>query len=117
MTVRSIRQVIPVSPKLYFGVGAPGQQAESFIKTLAHRVQGNRFGEFSFSCSGERVPYLAIPDSFGTPSFRVASCLLPGGLSLVWTGSVTDANTGTVSTYKLWEGNQGGLGSFSIKVN
>lgn len=117
MTVRSIRQVTPVSPKLYFGVGGPGQQAESFIKTLAYRVQGNRIGDFSFSCSGTRVPYLAIPDSFGTPVFRMASCLLPGGMSLVWTGSVTDANTRLVSTYNLWEGNQGGLGSFSIKVN
>lgn len=117
MTVRSIRRVTPVFPKLYFGAGAPGHQAENFIKTLAYRVQGSRFGEFLFSCSSGRVPYLAIPDSFGTPTFRIAGSILPGGMSLVWTGSVTDANTGLVSTYNLWEGNQRGLGSFLIKVS
>jgi len=117
VTVRSTRPVKPVSPKVDYGAGAPGHQGDSFVKTLAYKVQGSRVGEFSYSCSGTRVPYLCIPVSFGTPVFRIAACLLPGGVSLVWTGDITDADTGVTSSYALWAGDKGGLGVFSIKVN
>lgn len=102
-------------PDVYWGTGVAGLTTEAHIEALASsELLASRVKTFSVNATGSLKVYLAIPASYGTPTFTVGG--FSGGFTLVSaTISVTNVN-GVTQNYALYESDTPGLGSISVVV-
>lgn len=106
-------------PLVFFGVAVvPGVYDEAFIEGLAsNALAPSRQRVIPYNAPAGQKLYYCYPDSYGgvPTNFIDVATGFAAGFSKVATVSVTNS-FGVTVTYAIWESDQTGLGSVSIRV-
>lgn len=100
--------------KVFFGVGAAGQNSEAFIESLTGALATSRSRSFAVNAGASQKIYYAYRTAYGAAPFTVGG--FEGGFTLVSTTiSITNA-FGFTENYTLYESDNVGLGSTTVVV-
>ncbi|WPP49633.1 hypothetical protein [Catalinimonas niigatensis] len=98
----------------YFGVGASGQSSEAFVRSLDSDLIQSKIGQVSVHADLGQHIYIAQPVEAGLPVLSYNG--LQGGFNAPLTVSVSDAQTGAVMDYYLFESVNDNLGQTTIEI-
>jgi hypothetical protein len=111
-TVKTASSIINWLPRKFWGTGAAGIS----IDQLQNNVLSNSYSQvFTVNATSNEYIYLAIPSSFGSPTFSVGS--LEGGFRLFQSNISITNSYGVTILYDLWKSDNHSLGTTTVNVS
>lgn len=101
--------------KVYYGIGDPGENSESFIKSLTGVLANTKNRSFNVNATSGKKIYYAYRTGYGAATFSVGG--FEGGFTLVSTSISVTNSYGVTEDYTLYESDNEGLGSTTVTVS